>query len=115
MMKKLITLSFFTLALFLTTSTTNGQNAQDNMEINQAAFEKTEALRKLIKFNTNVQDDVYQAYRLYELKMYNINTLAENGTNVSDDDKTKVKANLTQKLKALFTEEQFDVYQSLQD
>lgn len=112
MMKKLITLSFFTLALFLTTTTTNAQN---KMEINQAAFEKTEALRKLVKFDTNVQDDVYQAYRLYELKMYNINTLAENGTSVTAEDKTKVKANLTQKLKELFTEEQFDVYQSLQD
>ena len=111
-MKKLITLCIFTIAMLLTT---NISVAQNKIEINQTAFEKADELYKTIKFNTDVRDEVYEALKVYELKMYNFKKIEEEGNTVNPEDIKQVKAALTEKFKTLFTEEQFDLYTSLQN
>lgn len=110
-MKKLITLTFFAFAMLL--STANGF-AQDKKEIHKVAFEKTETLRKNIKFNTLVQDEVYEVFKQYETNMAVAKKNLSEGKTVTSADFEKIKSTLNSKIKALLTEEQFDVYKTLQ-
>ena len=59
-MKKIITLCVFAFALVLGTQTMNGQTM---VEINQAAFTKTQELKKIIKFDAETEEEVYLVYQ----------------------------------------------------
>ena len=83
-MKKIITLCVFAFALVLGTQTMNGQTM---VEINQAAFTKTQELKKIIKFDAETEEEVYLVYQAYESKMYNVNQSIANGDVISDEDK----------------------------
>ncbi len=109
-MKKIITLCFFAFALVLGTQTMNGQSKDD---INNLALAKTQELKKSIKFNSETENEVYHAYLTYEKKMYSVNEHIANGKTVTEEDKAKVEALLTDRLKQIFTEEQYEQYLTL--
>ncbi|GFZ92990.1 hypothetical protein GCM10011531_26200 [Aquaticitalea lipolytica] len=106
-MKKIITLCVFAFALVLGTQTMNGQTM---VEINQAAFTKTQELKKIIKFDAETEEEVYLVYQAYESKMYNVNQSIANGDVISDEDKQKVESMLFKRFKKIFTEEQYELY-----
>jgi hypothetical protein len=111
-MKKIVTLCFFALALCFTSQTIN---AQSLLEINTKANEKANELRSKIKFDTKVLEDVYQAYKAYETKIQSIDKNTELNSQASIESKAKTKEELITKLKGVFTEEQFEVYLSLEN
>uniref|UniRef100_UPI00404ACA27 hypothetical protein n=1 Tax=Gelidibacter sp. TaxID=2018083 RepID=UPI00404ACA27 len=111
-MKKIITLCFFALTLCFTTQTIEAQNL---IEINAKANQKANELRKTIKFDTNVLEDVYQAYKTYETKIQSIDKYMEEGSTESIKAKAETKDVLNARLKVLFTEEQFATFQALKE
>jgi hypothetical protein len=111
-MKKIVTFCFFALALCFTTQTLKAQNL---IEINAAANQKANELRKTIKFDNNVLEEVYQAYKAYETKIQSINKFMEEGSTESINAKAETKNVLNKRLKELFTEEQFATFQSLKE
>ena len=62
-MKKVITLCLFVFAMFLGTESAIAQT--NKKEVNAQAAEKTEALRKYVKFNSEQTDLVYEAVKEY--------------------------------------------------
>ncbi|MEZ4855769.1 MAG: hypothetical protein R2812_04735 [Gelidibacter sp.] len=110
MMKKIITFCFFTLALLFGSQNVSAQSV---MEINNTANVKANALKKSIKFNDKTLEDVYQAYKLYETKIASLNKNIVNDPQMLATEKQNTKDRLDAKLKELFTEEQYDVYKSL--
>lgn len=111
-MKKIVTLCFFALTVCFSTQTMNAQNV---IEINAAANQKANELRKAIKFDTNVLEEVYQAYKAYETKIQSIDKYMEQSSQESVKAKADTKEILNARLKELFTEEQFTKYESLED
>lgn len=111
-MKKIVTFCFFALALCFTTQT---MHAQSLLEINSKANEKANELRSKIKFDTNVLEEVYQAYKAYETKIQSIDKNTELNSQANVESKAKTKEELNTKLKSVFTEEQFEVYLSLEN
>ena len=111
-MKKIVTLCFFALTLCFTTQTIDAQNI---LEVNATANQKANELRKTIKFDTNVLEEVYQAYKAYETKIQSIDKYMTNGSAEAIKAKSDTKDILDAKLKELFTEEQFAKYESLED
>ncbi len=104
-MKKVITLCLFVFALFLGTQSTEAQNTKlvDKIEINTEAAEKTEALRKYIKFNDAQRDQVYEAIREYT----QVNFAIKKQKNVEEGVVEKIEAQLETRMKSILTEEQF--------
>jgi len=105
MRKKIITFCFFAFALSF--GATN-MNAQTKIEINKVANEKANELKKVIKFNDNTLEDVYQAYKAYG----NAKKALKFNVNVTEEDKTKAEATLQENLKKALTEEEYNRYQS---
>ncbi len=106
MMKKLITLCFFAFALLFSTQ---GLDAQNKLEINAAASEKAKEIRKTIKINNNQLEEVYQAYKTYEITYQKISSdLQGNEAKLE-----KINTILDTKLKGILSEEQFDRYLAL--
>jgi hypothetical protein len=66
-MKKIITLCLFVFAMLIGNQSVVAQNNKlpNKIEVNTIASEKTEALRKFIKFSDSQRDSVYQAMREY--------------------------------------------------
>ena len=104
-MKKIITLCLFVLAMFLGNQSVVAQNTKlvDKIEINTKAAEKTEALRKFIKFNDTQRDQVYEALREYTQVSFAINkqSVVEKGV------VEKIEKQLETKMQSILNEEQF--------
>lgn len=105
-MKKLILLTFvFILTGMLSVS------AQNKIQINAAAAEQTEELRKQIKFNDEQRDQVYEVCKEYQAAYQTLSVDLE----ANKDWKAKIDARLSEKLASILTEEQFAMYQKLKE
>ena len=105
-MKKLFTLCFFALTLCFSTQ---NMTAQNTAEINAAASVKAKELRRVIKFDTNQHDRVYEAYKAYEKTYQKISANLE----ANAERKKKIDAILDKEMKEILTEEQYALYKSL--
>ncbi|WMI69626.1 hypothetical protein [Mangrovimonas sp. YM274] len=105
-MKKIITL-----CLFMGTLLFGAGNlaAQNTIEINKIASEKAESLRKVIKFDTDTLEEVYQAYKDYETKYQAISS----DLKANWEAKVKIDKELDQSMKNLLTEDQYFQYKNL--
>lgn len=105
-MKKLITLCFLTFTLLFSAQ---GLNAQNTIEINGTASEKTKVIKKTIKLTKDQIEDVYQAYKAYETTYQKISSDLENNKEQLD----KINTVLDIRFKEIFSGEQFDRYLKL--
>ncbi len=111
-MKKIITLCLFVVAMFAGNHPIEAQNTKlkNKMEINAEASEKTEALRKFIKFSDEQSDRVYQT-----LREYTIASLGVDKNNAADEAEVKkIEERLETKMKNILTEEQFARYKEFE-
>ena len=111
-MKKIITLCFFAFAMIIGTQTAVSQSL---IEINSLAAKKTQALKKVLKFNAETEELIYTTYQAYEQKKSNMEKIVEDGRSVSSQDQKKIDAMLTDKFKSILTDEQFKRYLSFAD
>lgn len=112
-MKKIITLCLFVFALFLGTQTTVAQNSKLELtkEANAEAAEKTEALRKYIKFDNDQRDQIYEAIKSYTYE----NILLKKHRATIEDAAKKLEIlneELETKMKTILSPEQFDRYRT---
>lgn len=105
-MKKIITLCLFVFAMFLGTESVIAQT--NKTEVNTKASEKTEALRKYIKFDNNQRDKVYLAIQEYTQATLDL----KKAKVVKEGAQQKIKALLNTKMQEILTDEQFERYQS---
>ncbi|SDI39789.1 hypothetical protein [Winogradskyella thalassocola] len=110
-MKKIITLCLFVFALFLGTQTSVAQNNKLEMmkTVNTKAAEKTEALRKFVKFDNNQRDQIYEAQQEFIKDNY----LIEKQNVVEEGTAKKLKAiseQLETRMKTILSEDQFERY-----
>jgi ABC-type transporter MlaC component len=83
--------------------------AQSNiLEINQAASEKSQDLRKQIKFDKEQLHDVFDAYLKYE------KALANNSNTITTEQKQKITESLILTMKSILSEEQFAMYKEIE-
>ncbi|HLT32761.1 MAG TPA: hypothetical protein VKZ98_03140 [Aquaticitalea sp.] len=106
-MKKIITLCFFAVAMILGTQSITAQNI---IQVNAVAAEKTKELKQSIKFDSDTEDLVYQTFQEYERKKYSIEKVEAAGQTVSEEDRMKFNNMLAEKFKVLFTPEQYERY-----
>jgi hypothetical protein len=106
-MKKLI-LSIFVVFFFLFGSLNS--YGQSTIEINKAAFENTEALKKQIKFDSNTEHKVYQSYKVYQRQMHHINTMSTPNSDLITEEKKKLYSKLCDDLKEILTTEQYAMF-----
>ncbi|MFC0602948.1 hypothetical protein [Winogradskyella pulchriflava] len=106
-MKKIFTLCAFAFAMFLGTQSAIAQNA-DLIEVNAQASEKTEALRKFIKFDNDQRDQVYLALQEYTRAKINL----KKATKMDQVALEKVESNLETKMQAILSEEQYERYKT---
>lgn len=104
-MKK-ITLLIFALLL----SATFSVSAQNKLEINAAAADQTEALRKQLKFNDDQRDQVYEICKEYQAAYRTLSVDLQ----ANKEWKAKIDARLEGKLASILTEDQFNQYKKLQ-
>ena len=105
-MKKLITLCVFVFALFLGTESVSAQT--NKLEVNTKASEKTEALRKYIKFDNDQRDQVYLAIQEYTQATMDL----KKAKVVKKDAQKKINELLESKMQEILTEEQYERYKS---
>lgn len=105
-MKKL---TFITLIITLFITSANVV-AQNKIEINAAASEQTEELRKQLKFNNEQRDQVYEVCKEYQAAYKTLSVDLE----ANKEWKAKIDARLESKLATILTEEQFARYKQLQ-
>ena len=106
-MKKLL-MSFLIVMAFIV----GAQNSygQSTIEINKAASESTEVLKKQIKFDTDTEHQIYQSYKVYQRQMYHINTMNTSNSNQITEEKKKVFSKLCEDLKEILTEEDYAIF-----
>ncbi|REG88790.1 hypothetical protein [Winogradskyella sediminis] len=110
-MKKIITLCLFVFALFLGTQTTVAQNSKLEMikTVNAEAAEKTEALRKFVKFDNQQRDQIYEAQQEFIRDNYLIEK-----QNVADKNATKkieaIAKQLETKMQNILSDDQYERY-----
>lgn len=109
-MKKIVTLCFFAFALCFSVQNMTAQNL---IEINTIANKKANELRTTLKFDDKTLEEVYQAYKVYETKVQSIDKNSNLNSPANTESKAKTKEELETKLKAVFTDEQFELYKSL--
>lgn len=102
-MKKIITFCLFAFVMILGTESAI---AQSKIEVNAEASEKTEALRKYIKFDNDQRDLVYEALKEYIQANVNLKKVTEDKIEV----KTKIEKQFQDKMKSILTEEQYERY-----
>ncbi|TXD85370.1 hypothetical protein ESY86_01805 [Subsaximicrobium wynnwilliamsii] len=102
-MKKYLSLCLIAFALCISTQ---DMMAQNRIEIDRAANQKTKTLRKTLKFDSTKMEDVYEAYKAYELIYQNIDNNLEKNT----ERLKEINNRLDEKLKGILTEEQFELY-----
>ena len=103
-MKKVITLCFFALALFIGTQAISAQTSI--IEVNKRASEVTEELRKFIKFDDDQRDQVYAAYQEYMQATLDLKQVAV----VEEGVREKINTLLNDKIKGILTDEQYARY-----
>ncbi len=104
-MKKIFTLCLLVLALSLSTQSATAQNIR---EINNEASIETETLRKLLKFDNDQRDLVYDAHKEFgkaHASLVNSNTVTKEAVD-------KLKERLMDKMEAILNEEQFETYKT---
>jgi len=102
-MKKYFTLFLFALAL---TFSTQNMSAQNQIDIDSAASQKTKLLQEAVKLDDSKMDDVFEAYKQYEFTYQRIeNSLEKNAERL-----TKINTALDAQLKRILTKEQFEIY-----
>ena len=99
-MKKIITLAFFGITMFL--GVQNGQ-AQSTAEMNGIASAKTIELRKTVKFDTQVRENVYQAFKAYENQIKALNEDTADTATYAEK-KARIENNLIGTLKEVLGE-----------
>ncbi|NNE31908.1 MAG: hypothetical protein HKN40_06015 [Winogradskyella sp.] len=104
-MRKLITLCLFVFAMILGTESATAQNI---IEINNQASVQTETLRKLLKFDSDQRDQVYNAYKEYGKARANL----VNSKTVTNEAVTKLRMRLTDKIESILNEQQFEGYKA---
>lgn len=107
-MKKIITLCLFVFAMFASNQSVEAQNTltKNKAEINTEASEKTEALRKHIKFSKEQTERVYLTIREYTIASQQVNkNSAADGAEMK-----KIEERLETKMKNILTDEQFQRY-----
>lgn len=102
-MKKIITFCLFAFVMILGTESAI---AQSKIEVNAEASEKTEVLRKYIKFDNDQRDLVYEALKEYIQANVNLKKVTEDKIEV----KTKIEKQFQDKMKSILTEEQYERY-----
>jgi flagellar basal body-associated protein FliL len=102
-MKKLITLCLIAFVMILGTESVI---AQSKIEVNAKASEKTEALRKYIKFDNDQRDLVYEALKEYVQANVNLKKVTEDKNEV----KAKIEKQLDDKIRSILTQEQYERY-----
>lgn len=102
-MKKIITLCVFAFALLI-----GSQNvyAQNTLEINAEANSKTKELRKVIKFDQEKMQAVYEALQEYGIAFKRIS----NNLSANDERLKKINGHLDNRLKDVFTDEEYQKY-----
>ena len=105
-MKKVLTLCLFVFTMFLGTESAIAQT--NKKEVNAKAAEKTEALRKFVKFNDAQRDLVYKALQEYVQANLDLQKLevVEKGV------VAKIEKLLETKMQDILTETQFERYKS---
>tara|TARA_R110002124_G_scaffold129985_2_gene291748 strand:+ start:8124 stop:8408 length:285 start_codon:yes stop_codon:yes gene_type:complete len=81
--------------------------AQSTIEINAEAAEKTEALRKYIKFDNVQRDNIYIALKTYGERNARLDNETTNPKAVA-----KIEKKLDDKIRTILTEEQYDRYKT---
>lgn len=104
-MKKLtlLTLTFILAGIFTVT-------AQNKIEINAAAAEQTEELRKQLKFSDHQRDQVYEVCKEYQAAYRTLSVDLQ----ANKEWKAKIDSRLENKLASILTEEQFNQYKKIQ-
>jgi hypothetical protein len=105
-MKKVITLCLVVFALFLGTESVIAQT--NKIEVNAQAAEKTEALRKYIKFNNEQRDLVYEAVKEYTQATLDLKKISV----IEEGVVAKIEKLLDTKMQGILTDEQFDRYKT---
>jgi len=108
-MKKVITLCLFAFAMFFGTESAMAQT--NKLEVNSQAAEKTEALRKFVKFDNSQRDQVYAAFQEYTqatLDLKKVETVEEGVIE-------KIEKLLDTKMQSILTEEQFQRYKEFSE
>ncbi len=105
-MKKVITLCLFVFALFLGTESAMAQT--NKKEVHAQAAEKTEALRKYVKFNDIQRDQVYQAVKEYTQATLDLKKVVV----VEEGVVAKIENLLDTKMQGILTDEQFERYKT---
>ncbi len=105
-MKKIFTLFAFALIFMLGTQSGIAQN---KIEINRVAAEKTEALYKTLKFSTEQRHLVYNAMKEFGKDMARYNQAGSN----NEEEKKKIREQLDVRIKEILNEEQYDRYKNL--
>ncbi|MGB3607928.1 MAG: hypothetical protein WA775_07720 [Psychroserpens sp.] len=107
-MKKLVILFLFTMALLLGSQSVTAQNT---LEINKQANINTKALRKVVKFDSDKMQEVYEAYQSHGIAMKNLKKTAP------DDQERLKKINeiLDEKIKSVLSDEEYSRYLDYSD
>lgn len=111
-MKKILTLCLVVFAMLASNQSVEAQNTKlkNKMEINAEASEKTEALRKFVKFSDEQSERVYQT-----LREYTIASLGVDKNNAADKAEVKkIEERLETKMQNILTDEQFQRYKEFQ-
>ncbi|MBC3847520.1 hypothetical protein H8K90_14075 [Winogradskyella echinorum] len=108
-MKKVITLCLFAFVMILGTESIMAQNSklENRVEVNTEASEKTEALRKHIKFTNDQRDQIYNA-----LKVYGQAKASIKGKPSTEEEKAKIEKQLDDKVKLILSDEQYERYKA---
>jgi len=103
-MKKIITLCAFALITILGVQNITAQN-QNLIEINTQAFEKTDELRKILKFNNTQRDKIFEAFKVYQRHITSLNN--------NEETNKKIETIFDKKMKEILNEEQYIRYKNL--
>ncbi len=104
-MKKILTLAVLAFAMFIGTGSVTAQN---KIEINATASEKAEELRKFIKFDSDLKEEVYQAYKEFGEGHANLMKAEIK----SDKAVEKLQNRLVTNMEAILNAQQFERYKT---
>ncbi len=105
-MKKLISLTVLSLALFIGSASAFAQNSKD---INSIAAEKAAILQKSLKLNDTTQEELYKAFKVYGNDIARL----KNTKTADSQDLEKVESKLEMKLKSILSEENYLIYKDM--
>lgn len=102
-MKRIITLFAFAFTIMIGA---NEVQAQNKLEINAIASEKAKELKKHLKFDKNTLEEVYQAFREYEMSYSSISANLDE----KKEEKKELDMKLEAKMKDILSPENYDRY-----